>query len=251
MESYLSVWKNFRSLSDENEATALHLLTRTLWPRQQSIAVCDLGCGDGRLLRTLILQSSTGIATVRLIDPDQELLTEAERCVAQTNLVQCVEPILGTAEELFPDCAKGCAVILFVHVAYLMRNQGLKELLQRCPIGIPMYIVLDAPDSVFTHLWRNTAPKYYERARKSHEALKSLPQGEYSVSLSAITSRITNPMHIARSELRIAMLSMLCYADLSKDTGKMNAYVEDTLSAHTAGDFVLCESSCYEIRKER
>jgi hypothetical protein len=250
MESYLSVWKNFRSLSDENDATACHLLTRPLWPRQRRLAICDLGCGDGRLLKTVILQSSTGISTARLVDPDQELLREAERCVAETNLVQRVELIPGTAEELFPQCAEGCDLVLLVHVVYLMRNGCLKDLLRRCPLDIPVYIILDAPDSVFTQLWRNTAPKYHTRALRGHESIQTLPKDRYLVNQSAITSKIRNPMHIDRPELRTAILSMLCYADLLKDaSGRINSYVEDTLNTHTAGDFVLCESTCYEIKR--
>jgi hypothetical protein len=171
-------------------------------------------------------------------------------CLTETKLIQHIEPSQSTAEESFPECAKGCDVVLLVHVVYLMRNGSLRNLLRTSPLGTPMYIILDAPGSVFTDLWRNTAPKYYARALKAHETIQALSKDDWVVSQNSIMSRIRTPIHIDRPDLRTAIFSMLCYADLSKDlTGSIESGVADTLNAHTVGNFVLCESTCYEIKR--
>ena len=46
MATYMAAWKTFRRLSDENRATARHLLSRPRWPHRDGIKICDIGCGE-------------------------------------------------------------------------------------------------------------------------------------------------------------------------------------------------------------
>lgn len=252
MDTYLSAWKTFRRMSDENDATAAHLIQRPHWPNKDGLVVCDLGCGDGRLLEALLVANPRRFAEVRLLDPDAALLDEAQQCVAEQGLVSRLSPILGTAEQHFPACAEGTDVILLVHVVYLMRNGALQSLLSSCPVGTPLYVVLDAPTSVFTSLWQYTARKYHSRALRAHDLLRSLPSGEYRTDKTSFNSRIQDPLLIERVDLKAAILSILGYCKLGPSAPPETMdLVVSALQKHTVGGHLLCESDCYEIIRRR
>jgi len=243
-DSYLPAWKTFRRISNENTVTAKHLLSRKKWPQKDNITVCDLGCGDGLLLETIILESPTIISEVRLLDPDWGLLSEAISRVNETGHVGKVISYLDTAESGFPHCAEGVDVITGVHIVYFMENEAFQRILFSVPVSIPFYVVLDSPDSVFTSLWRVTAPLYHERSLHAHETLNALPRDIFSVTSTSFNSRILNPALLAREDLRQAILSILTYSDFSPDKYPS---VSSILEKHTKGKYLLCRSHCYEI----
>src|SRR5688500_17242379 len=106
METYLTAWRVFRTLSDENDKTADHLLTRHGWPARAGITMGDVACGDGRLLDRISIIGSRPIRKAVLIDPDEALLAEAEALIRSKNLVAEVEAHLGGAEEHFKTNAR-------------------------------------------------------------------------------------------------------------------------------------------------
>src|SRR5687768_4187145 len=122
MESYLTAWKMFRLLSDENRATAQHIVSRSHWPRRGSLSLLDLGCGDGRLVEQVALLSPDPITRVTLVDPDAELLSEAEATIRETETVQEVTTIQLPLEDVDKN---GFSAILLVHVVYLLREESL------------------------------------------------------------------------------------------------------------------------------
>jgi SAM-dependent methyltransferase len=242
--SYLSAWKTFRLISNENEVTANHLLARTSWPRKENITICDLGCGDGHLIEQLILTSPTKIAKVHLLDPNSELMREAHERVCETNLTNDVVCLVGTAERRFAECTVGIDVILLIHVVYLMENGALLKILSSIPFNTPLYLILDSPDSVFTALWKITAPLYYERALKAHETLKKLPKDNFIIRQSTFKSQIKNPLLLPREDLKQAILSILTYSDFSEN---MYPTILPILEKHTQEKYLSCKSRCYEI----
>ena len=253
-ELYVEAWKAFRSLSNENEVTAEHLVTRPSWPKRNDLVLCDLGCGDGKLVEQIVLRSISTVREVRLIDPDEDLLNEAVRVVSETGLVKSVLRSLATAEQAFPACAASSDALLLVHVVYLMKNGGFKRLLDACPRDTPLFVVMDAPTSVFTELWSVTAPKYHQRSLRAHETIAQLHGKDgYLVSESRIASRIADPRG-QRADLKTTLLSMLCYTDartLAQDDALMSQ-VEEILGRHNVvGDAltIQCESVCYEISR--
>lgn len=52
-ELYVEAWKAFRTLSNENEVTAEHLVRLPSWPKRNDLVICDLGCGPGQVARYL------------------------------------------------------------------------------------------------------------------------------------------------------------------------------------------------------
>lgn len=246
MPSYMQAWKAFRQMSDENHETALHLLSRPSWPTVDKTVITDVGCGDGMLVQQVVLHSKSEISEVRLYDPDREFLAEAERRLTETPCELQIKASTAFAEDIRSADLRGSHAILAVHVVYLMQEDGLAALLRELPIGTPLYIVLDQPHSVFSRLWRGTAPKYFERSRKTHQLVARLPRDTYGIEQSVITSHLQNPL-VQRRDIRDAVLSILCYADVQDMEKDDYDSVQKEIARCTVGSHVLCESTCYEI----
>lgn len=251
MGSYMHSWKLFRVMSNENKVTADHLLSRPFWPRNEDLVLVDVGCGDGRLTEQIVLGHGRCrlVSEVRLLDPDPEFLAEARQHLTETGIVTNVNTFLGPAEDNLARHYSGSNVILAVHVVYLMQDGAFETMLDALPPGVPMYVVLDTPYSVFTTLWKNTAPKYYERSRKTHETIKHLAADKYSTDYTTISSRIDNPLHIPHEIVRNSILSMLCYSEVGSMPAEQREWVETQVAAKAVGEHIRCESACYEITK--
>lgn len=250
MDCYVSAWKTFRSMADENERTASHLLSRPHWPKGGDYRIADIGCGDGKLITELLIRSPFSVSGVTLVDPDGDLLDEAVAELDDKPLTGRIEKVLGTAQDHFEGVASRCDVALAVHLVYLMPNGAFSHMLHELPRGVPLFVVMDAPTSVFTSLWERTALKYHGRATSAHETIASLNASEFEVSRSSINSTIRDPLAIERPELRLAVLSLLSYSDM-KSIGDpaLLGWIENVLRNHTVDGRVVCESFCYEIMR--
>ena len=136
MDSYISSWKLFRHMSDENTQTARHILTRDSWPKHNDISILDIGCGDGLLIKQIITKSKDAISKVYLLDPDQELINQAHLHVTEISIVDNVHVFLNKIEEKVPDCYENVDVILAVHVAYLLPENSFIEMINKLPLKI-------------------------------------------------------------------------------------------------------------------
>jgi hypothetical protein len=213
MGSYKHSWKLFRRMSNENEVTAEHLLSRPSWPRVAGVVLVDVGCGDGLVTQQIVHLSDCSVAEVRLLDPDATFLQEAKQHIQETGIVTDVKTFLGPAELNLPEHYQGANVVLAVHVVYLMQDGAFESMLSTLPRRVPMYVVLDTPDSVFAKLWKETAPKYWQRSSNAHAILDRLSRGEYAVNYSTISSRLDSPLDHSQPAIRNSILSILCYAD--------------------------------------
>ncbi len=250
MESYLAAWKTFRQAANENKVIAQHLVSQPSWPRGRKLRICDIGCGDGRLLEALIFEAPDELAEVCLVDPDYELLQEAARSISERNYISKVSTILSKVESVFPSCVEGFDVALMVHLVYLIETECLIQLLQAMPPGPVIYIVFDAPTSVLTSLWSRTASKYHERVVQAHHIIDSLSSGEFAVQRSQIEARVPNPFSLPREDLRGAILSLLCYSsDVLEDPDKRD-WARSTIERYVDEQgSVVCRSVCYEVRR--
>ncbi|HYC54056.1 MAG TPA: class I SAM-dependent methyltransferase [Candidatus Binatia bacterium] len=250
MDSYCSAWKVFRRLSNENEETAKHLIDQSAWPSKDGIVLCDIGCGDGRLVESIVLRCQKAIGEIRLLDPDLEMLNQAETVVTETGFIDRIRTRLGVAENDLAEVIEGADVAIMVHVVYLMQPGALESTLAACPSRVPLYVVLDEPNSIFTELWARTAPAFYERSLNAHRLLEALAlSSDYMSRRSTIRSQIGSPLRLKRAELRDAILSIFCYADIT-GLGLMNlrAWIESVVAEHSNPDGnVVCESACYEL----
>lgn len=244
-ERYLSTWKVFRSISDENHITATHILSLDSWENINSIL--DLGCGDGLITKSIVLNSSAQIDKVMLLDPDKEMLEEASLNLTELGVVPEVERRVSKFEDYLTNHSITVDVILAIHLVYLITPESFRLLIENLPVGKKLILVLDDEGSVFTQLWEQTAPKYVERSRYVRQYLTEL-HGQCSINKTTITSKIINPL-IQRTDIKDALLSILSYSDFSlMDTACKN-FVEACVAENVSGRFLQCTSACYEIMK--
>jgi hypothetical protein len=206
------------------------------------MTLVDIGCGDGRLLEEVLLQSPSRVGEVRLIDPDAELLSEAARCIGEVGFVRRIDTIHGGIEGIDQDSVLNADALLLVHVVYLLNPGLLGQFVKSLPVGVPAYIVLDSPRSVFTTLWERTAPRYHKRAIEAHQLLRDLPPEEFEASVTTVRSTVRNPLAVHRPDVRDALLSILCYREVS-DT------LDPALQDRSEELVVHCESTCYNITR--
>lgn len=247
MESYIQAWKLFRASSDENQATAAHICSGSHWPADP-LSICDMGCGDGLLLGE-ILNICRSIREIRLVDPDPHLLSDARTNLALWSQDLSITDACVGVNECWPEIAQGCDIVLAVHLVYLLEPDELKLLLYERPAGAKVFLVLDAPHSVFSELWQWTAAKYYHRARCAHQLLEEILGHDMGVRRSSIRSKIRRSL-LLEHDLSNLLLSMLCYRDMVNDVPyELREMVETIIERHVSacGEFIECESYCYVL----
>lgn len=248
MPEYVQAWKLFRDKADENVVTAKSLLSRPSWPQKRALDICDLGCGDGRLLAEVLARCGD-VQKVRLVDSDHDLLTEAESLIERSFPGRHLIASHSSVREGWPKCAGDADVILGVHLVYLLEEDELKSLIHNRPKHAVTYIVLDAPTSVFTELWKWTADKYYRRAKLAHTELCKYLNLDAPPQNQLIRSRIPKGL-LAGHELSDWLLSILCYRNMLSDVpADLRLKVKEIIDLHSdkTGEFVECECICYEL----
>jgi len=249
METYLTAWKTFRRLSNENQATAEHLTACPFWPSSDNQILVDIGCGDGRLLEAVLLCSPGRVRAIRLIDPDLELLQDAATCIQATGLHRHTSSYQFGIEDIRAECFDGASAILIVHVVYLVDAEIVSLLFDRLPPNVPMYIVLDHSTSVFSALWTRTAPLYRQRAADAHALIRNLSD-HFRVNSTIIRSTIQNPLTVRRLDVRDAVLSLLTYSDIGPSTdSELREWIAKTIQGRLENGVLPCVSSCYEIMR--
>lgn len=249
MPEYPKAWKLFRDNADENEVTAKFLLERPSWPRKAGLSVCDLGCGDGRIVAEILARCGD-IQKVRLVDPDSDWLNKAEAVIENRFPRHHLVALLTSVRDGWPTCAGDANVILAIHLVYLLEADELHSLIHDRPKSAITYVVFDSPTSVFSELWRWTADKYARRAKLAHtELCKYLGLAEPPRN-SVIRSRFPKRL-LADHELSKWLLSILCYRNMLDDVpDDLRQKVREIIDRHTdeTGEFIECESVCYELR---
>jgi hypothetical protein len=188
------------------------------------------------------------IREVRFLDPNESFLLKAKEAVRAK--IANVQTIHGHLKDpgIWPGSAAGADIALAVHVVYLMEKDELSYLIQNLPAEAALFVVLDAPTSVFTELWAETAKLYHDRAMAAHQALESHSGRKPTVSKITAT--------IPRSALRKHptsdwLLSLLCYRDMRRKnvSPRMLDRVQAILDKHTdsTGNLIQCQSLCYEF----
>lgn len=255
MGCYLEAWKLFRDVSNENEETADQLVTMSKWPTNDNYQILDIGSGDGLLLKRIVTQSPTRVGHVRLLDPDKELMDQAVSNLEERLASYQISFYLSKIEDRIPTSLQDVDVILAVHIVYLLPPESFKNLLTELPFKIPFYVVLDNENSIFSRLWKKTAPKYYERAIAAHQLIKQLPRDRFKVVRTSVTSLLTNPLSYPRKriDLKNLILSILCYTDVRDRPQQELHYIENEIqkSVSPANNRLRCASDCYEIVRIR
>ena len=247
MSSYLSAWRTFRALSDEPQRTAEHVVAQPAWPTRSSLRILDLGCGDGLMVQAFLLSLGQTVARALLLDPDNELLGEAAARLGELALKAVIEPRLGGLEDQAAVLARQVDVGLAIHVVYLVEPEQFQQVVKRWPAGVPLYVVIDAPDSVFSKVWRYTAPEFAARTQAAHRYLSSGSDGQsVSVRQTRFSTRVANPFSLSE-EVAEHVFSLISYAEFSKLSAENRERTQQIIREHADGKQLVCTCSCYEI----
>lgn len=246
--NYMTAWRTFRRLGNEPTATAHHVMSQPRWPVSEKLKVLDIGCGDGRMLEAFLVAARHPVSKAVLVDPDEQLLAEATAQLRLLDRGTEIVPVNGAAD--VEGIAEGFSadVGIAVHVVYLMPTWRLCAFLEHWPAGVPLYIVMDAPSSVFTELWREPAPDYASRADAAHKYLSELAQPGVSVNITEFRTTVANPLHLGQPS-RDLVLSLLCYCDFPSLSEASQKRAEAVVTAHATNGTISCECRCYEIFK--
>lgn len=248
MANYVAAWRTFRGLSNEPGATAAHVMSRPSWPSLEELRILDIGCGDGRMVEAFLLAAHQKIRQVILLDPDADMLSEASSEVSRLGLDVEIETELGVADIEGLRLAVAADVALAIHVVYLLPLARFRKLIRNWPPPLPLYVVLDSPESVFSKLWTRTAPEFATRATQAHEFLASEELAGISVQKSTFGTRVANPLELGPG-VRSRVLSLICYADFDELSCETRDYVEETVLSFLDGDRLTCSCTCYEIKR--
>jgi len=252
MPEYMAAWKTFRRESDENDATAKYLVSRPSWPKGRSLTICDLGCADGQLVGKVLRrpEMKTRVVEIRLVEPDKEALETAASHLEKNRKVKKVTRVPFRVEKVWPHEAQGSDVILAVHLAYLLTEQALRTLVMDRPPASTLFVILDAPGSVFTELWAITAKKYYGRVVRAHKFLQKISGVKGDSARNRIEARLPRNL-LFDHDYRGWLLSILCYTNMLKASNirKWEKQVCRVLNEHTdeSEKFIECQSVCYEF----
>ena len=246
---YLVAWHFFRQISNEDEETAVHLLAHNHWPERGGLSAFDVGSGDGRIIEGLVhgrRVKEHHLREVRFLDPNAKLVAKAK--AALRGKIHSVESIHGHLRDrgIWPDKAVDVDVVLAIHVVYLMEELELILLLAQRPKKAVLFVILDAPTSIFTQLWAETAPLYHNRSIAAHRVLT---QEKYGLKMTSTILAKFPRAEIDKHPNGEWLLSMLCYRDMrSRNVSpRLLNRVHSILDKHTdsTGTYVECQSNCY------
>lgn len=199
------------------------------------------------MLEALLLKVPQPVSRVTLLDPDERLLGEAETELKSLGLSTEIVSVVGVAELDAVRLANEADVGLGIHLVYLMENGQFRNFVEGWPSGVPLYVVLDAPNSVFTTLWKQTAPEFANRAEEVHSYF-SRSRSFSAVNRTEFATRVANPYALSEN-VRDLVLSLLCYCDYSNLSSGQRESVRETLSSYVDGEEVKCTCTCYEVLK--
>jgi len=209
------------------------------------VRVLDLGCGDGQIAKALA--STIRRPEIVLLDRDPEMLAQAVAALSECPLGPSVRGIHGLAETDGPFLARSVDVALLIHVAYLMEPSTLAQLVRSWPPRVPIVVVFDEVDSVFSRIWRFTAPAFADRVTKAHSLLNDLGSGYY-VHRSSFETNVASPDQLSE-KTRSLVLSMLSYSDYLQLDDSLQRRVVREIDYSTTDKSVACSCACYVVQR--
>lgn len=247
--SYFNDLDLYRSVSNENHLTAKHLVNLPQWSDFKGIL--DIGCGDGRMILELFeqIKPKSLINEVRLIDLDKNRTERTKMFFSEFHRAKKVSIVNSNVIDCLSNCFEKINSALLIHVVYYLSEIELKQLINALPKNVPLFIVVDKEDSIFSKLWKLTAPKYLERSNYANTYFNQLMiQTNFKVSKTIITSEISNPFIMPLDD-KETILSFMCYSEFKKLDLKAKKKIEAIFNEYIHNDKVSIETNCFCIIK--
>jgi SAM-dependent methyltransferase len=247
LPAYIEAWKAFRSVSNEAEEIAKHLIRQKWNPQKTPINILDVGTGDGVLLEKILLFCNTAVRDVYAIDPNPAFLAEARSHLAHVGIGGKLHLIKDRIENVHRDIISDSDVAIFSHVVYLAGAEALMGTLRNLRPGSCCYAVFDAEDSIFSRLWQRTAaPEYLVRVQDARRKIEGLSGKDWIVQKTTIVTQVTNPCGL-RPGISEQVKSLLCYAEVTDMDHDTLTWANDEIEKAGRLGHLRCSSDCYEI----
>lgn len=257
LPEYIAAWKIFRSFSNEDETIARHIisLVQKRFPgcrvpdergNDCGLRILDIGPGDGRVLLQLLLQIPAKPSSLTFVEPNPEFMRQAQSNICFFGFADSINPIQSKALNVDEKIVGSCDVTLCTHTAYFLESDEMERLLRLTRPGAVLYVVLDDRTSLFSSIWKRTAPKYYDVAERHRRSLLALDPSVFSVNSTVIATKVKSPFSI-RPDLAEMLMSLLSYYDVRDMESSEFEFVKKEITSATVGDHIDCKSTCFEI----
>lgn len=249
MGSYIPKWKVFRAFTNENKTIAEHIANTSSWKKSELKNVLDIGTGDGLVLANLCSLSTKLPRKITLVEPNNELLTEAKNQIERLGQDIEIEIYCNEINQLLPNVFNNVDLILIAHVLYLIPSNNIEQIINSLPLNTPAIIITDSSNSLFPKCWEVTALKYFNRSQYIHKFIAFLDRNKFTIKESGFKTYLKNPFKIERTELMNSVLSLICYTDYENLSTNDKGVIFDLVNKHSVEDLTFCSSTCYEIMR--
>jgi phospholipid N-methyltransferase len=247
MDSYIPAWKVFRSFTNENNLIADKIISSESWELNSQRNILDVGTGDGSVLKEILSRSATPINFIRVVEPNLELLKEAETNLNSLCLKSSIEFVNSDLITLLNQNLFNINTVILSHVLYLLPELDIEIFFDELPKEVRVYIITDDINSLFPNCWKITSPKYYQRTLNIHSKINSLKYSGFDIKKSSFQTFLQNPFLIERMDIQEKIMSMICYSNFSNLNMKEIELVKLEMKKFEVEDLVYCNSVCYEI----
>lgn len=247
MPDYVPAWLTYRTLSNEDDVIA-RKLAREVDLIGRPGHVLDVGPGDGRVLIRFLIRANATPMKLTFIEPNPDFFDETLRHVSNPEFVDEVIGLDKKLEACSDAELAGHDILLCTHTAYFLSDAELDRLLALVGDGVELHLVIDHPTSIFSQLWRRTAPTFHERVVRHLEKLQNLDPQVYQVKTSTISALLCD-LERLREPIRNLAMSLLCYSDVEDFDAEGFASAQNFIleSADLEGQ-IHCESFYFTIR---
>lgn len=249
MPDYIAAWKTYRTVSNEDQVIAGRLAQSIILPGPRS-KILDVGPGDGRVLVRLLISLKQTPELLTIVEPNEAFCAETLRAVHYDDFAKAVITLQKKLKDCTDDELAGHDVITCTHTLYFMTSAELERLFSLVRGGATLFIVADHPESIFSRLWKQTAPSFYERVSEHIATIRALDQTQFTFAETVISAALCDPMTL-RDPICSLVMSMLCYSDVDSMTDEQFAVVRRMIASATTAGRIACDSLFFEISARR
>lgn len=249
-DTYFQDLDLYRSISEENYDIAKHLKEHPKWKKFSSIL--DLGAGDGRMFLELYDNNAFGsiIDEIHFVDIDPNRIDRVNMFLNNSPLKQVSKFTVADISKLSKESFNTIDVALLIHVVYYLDNKQLEAVIENLPKNVPLFIVLDHLDSLFSSCWKYTAPKYLERTLAMTKLIESYNEhNNISIDKTKIESLVKNPYLMNNKQEQENLLSFITYSSYKDLTSSTKDKVASIFKGFENEKSLTIDCSCYCVIK--
>lgn len=226
-------WRAFRRASDETDRLGCCLVAcmKQVAAPVSPFEICDIGCGDGRLLagmaRDLPHNWRVNLDRITLVDPMdwvQLASRRVGRAIGDVNVVSMKAHLANAGDRL--HSSQLTTVGIMAHSAYDAEISDIERfVLHDRHWGT--FVALDSMDSVFASAWREVNPTRYGKLRTLHDWMLS-----HGVRLATYRAALNVPARATTGAAQGKVRSFIAQRDFTALSASAQAKLTQAIDAH-------------------